>query len=639
MSIPLGAYVACDTETTGLYPFNGDRPFAFSFCNEEGDSHYIYWKVNPLNRKPQIVSKDLEEMRTFFARKDVRFVFHNAKFDIRMISTLGIKIPFNQVEDTYFAAHILRGNEPTLSLKPLAKKYLDYGDEDQKELQQAVNKARREGRKLGWKLHDEPNADYWTAPRELLVKYAVGDVERTILLWKMLSGELEQDEACMKFYRRELTLLQEIYAMEERGVRVDMAVVDREIKAHQERMAKNMAILKKEIGPDFNPNSAPQVQKYVYETRGFQAEYFTKNREDPKPSTSARALRSLKDPIIFAIRDYKSAEKAISSFFQKYKDTAVLGEDGLYILHPDYQQVGPVTGRLACRNPNLQNVANALTSRNDIPMQARTPFVPRPGHVWFCIDYSSQEIWIFADGADDKDILGALYAGRDMHGEVADFIWGKGTVAREAAAGHKNSRTAAKMLFFGIIYGMGINSCVATLASSGVVVDRKKGEDILERYHNFFPGVRRFMERTVSTARKQGFIRTAWGRKIFIDQEFAYRSVNYYVQGSGADAMKESMLGVGPYLRSKGVRGGLLMTIHDELVVEVDKRDVTPALIAGIKKIMEDHKGNLKIPKLPVEVERVTKSWNIKEKVKDLTTVAGLVGEPAPGRLRARVLR
>jgi DNA polymerase-1 len=608
-----------DTETTGIYPWTGARPFYFSFCNPEGDTAKCRWKVDPFTRVVEPVKADLEQMRDYLEDERNTFAMQNSPFDIRMYDFTGIKIKA-RVEDTYFAAHTLRTNELTHALKPLCKKYLDFSDADEKGLEDWVKKERNRVKKLGWniatkeKFGKQPHkADYWLAPDKVLDPYGCGDAERAMLLWLLLRDELKSDPLCDRFYQREIQLRDVTYEMVTRGVRVRREVITQNIAAQRAEIAKCRQTLDQKIGKDFNPASDKQIAHYAYDVLKFPVKRWT---DGGSPSVDSKALQGMDHPVIKTIRQYNSAEKSITNFFQKYLNTAVLDEEGCWILHPDFNQVGPATGRYSCRNPNLQNAANALSTRSDIPIQARTPFCPRPGYVWLCPDYAGQEIWIFADGSKGAKMLDALYAGRDIHDESARFVWGDEQVEKEKREGKKTSRARAKMFFFGIIYGMGAKSMAEFLGCG-----KMQAEETLEKYYNFFPNIQPFMRQVVRQVQKQGFIQTAWGRKIFVDKEFAYKATNYFVQGTGADVIKDAMLHVDVYFKAAKLDAHLVMTIHDELVIEIRREQLTRRVAEKIKSLMEDHGGNLGIPRLPVELARVTKRWDLKEEHLDPKTL------------------
>lgn len=677
--VALKSPVACDTETTGLNSWLGDRPYAFSFCDCEGRKAFVRGRVDPKTREVQIPKPAWRSLVNFFGDANGVRVFHHAKFDIRMLESIGVSVR-GRIEETIFALHALNNMEPTFKLKKLGAKYVDIPDDDEKELRKATSKARLAASKKGWKIaqklssSDDPiAADYWLAPEALLKRYAVTDAERTILLWLMADGVMDE-EGVRKTYQMELALFPRTYNMETRGVKIDKAVVDSEIISHEAALKKSLAeVYKWKKG--INLNSPVQLRRFMYGTKdcgglGIPPVY---NKDTGGETTDAEALQGIQHPFARVVSRVRAHEKALSSFFLKYRTLSIpdpLNPGGL-VLHPDFQQVGPVTGRYSCRTPNLQNVADAsgagFTSE---PIQARTPFGPRPGYVWYHFDFSQLELRIFADVAQEPTMLAAIKEGGDIHGNTARKIWGDkrpdaaikaavsalgldgkeaentpkaiSEVARlrkregkaspetlatawldehgwdinkaEASIDKKNSRKKAKIINFLTVYG-GWADAVA----SKLVCSRKEAEGLLEEYHATFNRIRPYSDELSRIVYRDGFIRNRFDRKLWVQTDFAYRAVNYMVQGSAADLLKDRMLAVSDYLdrmRARGIESHLVLTIHDEIVIEVKVGQVFPWFLRRIRRIMEDHGGRFGLP-LPVDLARTVTRWNEKKELKD----------------------
>lgn len=183
---PVKRWVAVDTETTGLSPWTGDRPFVVSWCWNDGDTGYVRWKVDPFTRKVSVDPKDVKFLKTFLSNEFIPKVFHNAMFDLRMLEAIGIKVK-GRVEDTMFALRVLENDLMTYALKPVCERLFDISDDDQVALKEEVRKARRSGKRKGYKLADAVEADYWLVEDpKFVVNYATLDVIRTARLWKLL---------------------------------------------------------------------------------------------------------------------------------------------------------------------------------------------------------------------------------------------------------------------------------------------------------------------------------------------------------------------------------------------------------------------------------------------------------------------
>lgn len=666
--LPNATRIAVDTETTGLSTWHGDRPYAFSFCDDQGRTEFRRLPVDPKTRQVKVINAPqmavYEELREVFSRDTIKqYIFFNAKFDVRMCDAFGVLDPQKlriraHVDDAMFLAHCCNSLEPSFGLKPLAQRYCQVAVDDEDDLRRDTMAARRAAKLRGEPVADGVPADYWRASPALLEKYARRDAERTMLLWLVLADRAK-DLNVVDAYDRERRLFWITYDMETRGVRIDLDVVRTEIAKHETGLAGSQKELAS-AAPGVNARSAAQLRKLFYEDGGVEVHHRT-----PKgaPSVDTKAIQHLEHPAAQALAKYRSHEKALSSFFYRYRDLAVrdpLGDLGARCLHPDFQQVGPVTGRYSCRNPNLQNVANALTTRSSEPIQARMPFGPRPGCVWYHFDYDQLEVRIFAAVSGEQFMMDALNSGRDLHTECANKAWGgRGNplaveaarhaleldgsgggasitvdqarkacdfdavrwldgfdwdiVAAEKSLDKKTTRAKAKMLLFLKVFGGG-----PAAAADLMDVPVSAAIQFLREYDAAFPRIGQFLQEMSTLARKQGFIRNLWDRRLAVDPDAAYRSVNYMVQGSAADLLKDRMIAVDALLRKfrerKRMGAWMVLTIHDELVLEVERRAATRPFLRWVQRTMQDHGGRIAVP-TPVTVSKTRVRWNEPQKI------------------------
>ena len=611
MNIPKGNLIAVDCETTGLNPWKGDRPFMFTFCNEEGETECLRWEVNPKNRQV-IVGKEYGELKKFLENPTITKIYHNAKFDIRMASKIGIKVA-GLVEDTMFAMHVLRNDEPTLALKPIAEKYANISQEDEELLIEATRKRRRELKGTGILIATEEthgkdfiHADYWLAPPELCKTYAVQDVIRTMTLWLLFREKLKE-EGLWEVYREEIRLLKVTYAMEERGVRVDPVVLESEIKRNTKIVNESGERIDM-VCFGLNPNSHKQLSKYLFQDKKYTPTLMT---DAGNPSTCTEVLMSIEDPICKLIVEHKTAEKALNGFFGRFKKLMV-EENGLQILHPDFHQIGPVTGRYSCREPNLQNVADPYGTRAPIPIPARMAFVPRPGYVWYHFDYKQMELWLFSSPvlANEEKMLSVLLSGKDLPSEVAIEMGWKDKLEEDKRNNRGVTRIRVKLMLYGIVYGIG-----PTGLSLLNKIPYQEAWNDLNTFKARYPNIDNYMQKSIRQASHYGFIRAPLGRIYRANPNTAYKIANHLVQGSSAHVLKKAMIDTHDYLRKSGKDAHLIMTIHDELAFEINKRHETIGLIRDLKNIMESYGKYFKIPRLPVDIERVRTNWMEKEEV------------------------
>lgn len=608
--IPAGNLVAFDTETTGLNPWKGDRPFCISFCNRKGEKGYIRWQVDGFTRK---VTYDLETynmVKVWAEDPTIAKVGHNVKFDVRMLDMIGIKVR-GKVHETMFMMHCINNVEPTYKLKPLTKKYMDYPDDDLDELHSATVTARRQAKKLGWKVHEEVESDYWMAPDPICRKYNVCDSERTMLFYIFLSSLLDK-EGVRKTYEEEMELWPVTYRMESRGVRVYPKIMEKYIEENTQTIKRCLESFKT-IAPSVkNFNSPQQLCHFFYTTCGLPVAGYTDNGN---PSVNVECLQKIQHPLAQKLIEFKTAEKARDTFFGKFHELMVeekFNGETIHVIHPNFNQVGPATGRYSCRTPNLQNVADPLASRAPITIPARMSFGPRPGYRWWHFDFKQMELWQFFSPrvANDKAMMKFMLGGGDVPNKMAlDMGWGD-DLKRDKIAGTKQTRVRAKLMLYGTIYGIGpkglseLNKCSYEQAMKD-----------LDTFKSTYPETDRFMRNMQRAVARDGYVRGPMGRKFRVAEGREYAITNYIVQGSGAQVLKRSMYYVDRFFREAGLDAHLVLTVHDELAAEIKIGQDNLMVIRKIKNILEDHGRFFGIPKLPVDIERVDKYWMNKVEV------------------------
>lgn len=645
-----GDRIATDTEATGLRTWNGAEPFAFSFCNEKGKTAYLECPVDPFTRKVQITNRDRRRLKSILSSPRVRKVFHHAKFDMRAYAKVGVPTK-GPVGDTMIKAHVVNSGEITFGLKRLAKHYGGYPDDDEKRLRKAVTWCRRFAKKYKWNLGPDVGADYWLPSAvarmfpqtaklykerfgedlgSLCEEYCTGDSVRTMLLDLSLDPILAR-EKLKEVYKRELRLLKVTYKMENRGVRVDPAIIHRESRECRKIISKCRKEIIRYAGAKFNPNSPVQLQRYLFGSKkngGLELEpvkYTKPSKKFPngQPSTDKDTLDTYRHtvPFIQTLLNMRDAEKALGTYYNNYLRNAV-EEDGELILYCNFNQAGPITGRYSASDPNLQNVPKR--KKEGLLAMVRGPFGPRRGFIWYDLDFRQIEARIFAEYAREETMLRAFRLGRDVYQELADTI-GK-------LSGVAITRDQAKSIFLGKLYGLGAVKLAYSLG-----VEYNAAKLLIKTFDETFPKVAEFQQAIIALvsngkARLKkykvyddefidalpgdlGYIVTIYGRKIPVDPEFAYKGINYLIQGTAADLLKTAMIRLDDWFMEQGLDAHLVMTIHDELVIEVRKGQNTKSFVRNISGIMSDNQGMFSLVATPVEVTRVRTSWSKKEEV------------------------
>lgn len=682
-----GNIIAIDTETTGLHSWGEykdlgyypARPFAFSFCDKEGNQDYESLEVDPFTR--QVLEpknwKGRNRMQKVFEDPSIVKVFHNASYDLHILQAAGYKIK-GLVVDTLILGHIVTGgSEFTYALKPLAKKYLGIGDEDQKDLLMTVREARRKGKSLGWHIattedgfgKEPEKADYWMGDPDLCKTYALMDTERTMLFYLLWIEKLEEYPETKELFWREMELLHVVQEMESRGVKIRKNHLENLGKFYEDIGARHMKnAVDKGFPPDLNPRSSDQLSNFFYEVRGNEPN-FTKTYNEKKGRFNYKCNSEViyklaeTDEVAAELIEFRSCKFAITNFIIPYTRNMVMEKDGYYTLHPCYRQCGPVTGRFSASDPNMMTVASGQTFRtkSQVRMRNRELFGPRKGYIWYLPDFKQMEVWVFAFLAEAEKMIEILLSGKDFHSSIAEEVWMDNPdyhfvycySCRQTFDGRENDicshckcdnpmllfpnkklyRQLAKLIMFCRLYGGGIAK-VAQLAK----IEYDQAVEWVGQYNERLPEVQKFQERVINRVQKYGRLENPFGRHYFLDSRGAYKGVNYLVQGTCADMMKNSMIRIGRLfgIRKKNDEEGLtfkskliytppriwedsrlLLTIHDEVVCEIPEKSHSKLLMRDIINCMQADWKTLGLPiPIPIDMKISKKIWAEKREVK-----------------------
>ncbi|MDH3495315.1 MAG: DNA polymerase I [Gemmatimonadota bacterium] len=364
----------------------------------------------------------------------------------------------------------------------------------------------------------------------------------------------------------ELPLIRVLVEMEWRGIAVDLEG----LAALSRRFGEELQDLERRIhadaGMDFNINSTPQLRHVLFEK--LQLPIIKKTKTGA--STDADVLAQLAEmgfttPAL--LLEYRELTKLRSTYVDVLPQRV---NPATGRIHTTFNQAGAATGRLSSADPNLQNIP-VRTARGE---EIRRCFVAAPGHRLVVADYSQIELRVLAHLSEDKAFITAFGRGGDIHRETAAIIFDVpvGTVTPEM-------RARAKTINFATIYGQG-----AFALSGQLGISQDEARAFIATYFERFAGVRRFLDDTVERARAQGFVETLFGRRRYIPElqdrnrnvrAFGERTaMNSPMQGSAADLIKIAMIRLAEALRDAGLRAGLLLQVHDELVLEAPDDEV-----------------------------------------------------------------
>ena len=316
----------------------------------------------------------------------------------------------------------------------------------------------------------------------------------------------------------------------------------------------------------FNPNSTKQLGEMLFVTMGLPHGKKTQRGW----STDAETLEALRDyPLVEDILQYRAYQKLNSTYVEGL--LKVIGEDGR--IHTTFNQTEARTGRLSSDNPNLQNIP----IRTELGSQLRAYFVAKPGCVLVDADYSQIELRILAHITGDEHMQQAFLNGEDIHRSTAAKIYG---IPQSEVT--PRLRSSAKAINFGIMYGKGAYSL-----SKDIGVTVKEADAFLKNYLAAFPSVSGYMDKTIADAKANGYVSTLFGRRRTLPElastNFNVRASgermarNTPIQGTAADVIKLAMVRVWKRLRDEKMESRLILTVHDELIVEAPEAEAEKA--------------------------------------------------------------
>ena len=494
-------------------------------------------------------------LRALFA-PDIKKVVHSSKELWKGLLDEGIQ-PGGIVFDTEVAAYLLAPTDGSYDLEKLGITY--YNQEFPKA------KTYLEEGAFG------PLADP-AAPAAALLSHTalIGALRKT------LSQRLEELGLNKIYQEVDLPLCPVLAEMEEIGVLVDRGALVEFGEMLSQGIDKVQATIYELAGEEFNINSTQQLGRILFDQLGLPPVKKTKTGY----STNAEVLDKLrgKHPIIEQILDYRQLTKLKSTYVDGLGK--VIGDDGR--IHTCFQNTVTATGRLSSAEPNLQNIP----IRTPLGAELRKMFVAGPGMALVDADYSQIELRLLAHMAGDEKMIEAFRSGRDFHTVTAAQVFG---VEPEQVSAEM--RRSAKAVNFGIVYGI---SAFSLSQDIGVTVAEAKA--YMDRYFATYPGVRAYMDHVVEQAKADGYVSTLMGRRRWLPElkssNFNTRSfgervaLNMPIQGTAADIIKLAMLRVRDRLKAEGLRGQLVLQVHDELIVECPQEE-QERVCALLKEEME----------------------------------------------------
>ncbi len=420
--------------------------------------------------------------------------------------------------------------------------------------------------------------DIRRVPLERVVEYACEDADYTLRLKQTFAPLIEASEVKSLFHDVEMPLSELLTRMEMTGVRVDAEFLGELAQRYGARIAELEEAVYASIGERFNLASTPKLREVLFERLKLKPARRTKTGY----STDADVLEGLagQHEVVSLLLEWRQLVKLKGTYVDALPR---LVHPGTGRVHTSYNQAVATTGRLSSSDPNLQNIPIRSAEGREI----RRAFVARDaGWVLLDADYSQIELRILAHLSGDEALQQAFREGADVHRATAARVM---KVSPEEVT--DDMRSSAKVVNFGIVYGMGARGLAQSLG-----IDAVEARRFIDDYFRSYPGVKRFIDDTIASARRDHAVTTLLGRMRRLPdidssnpgaRAFSERvAVNTPVQGTAADIIKLAMLAVDRELRAGGFSARLILQVHDELLLDVPEEEL-PAVRDLVRERME----------------------------------------------------
>lgn len=565
---------AFDTETTSLN-YMVAEVVGVSFACVAGEAAYVPvahdYEGAPVQLSRELV---LGKLKPLLEDPTRLIVGQNLKYDMSVLARYDIKlngIGFDTMLESYVLNSVgSRHNMDDLALKYLGLNTIHFEDVAGKGAKQLTFNQ----------IH-----------LDVAGPYAAEDADITLQLHEALWPKLEAVESLKSvFIDIELPLVAILSKIERNGVLLDEELLNNQSKEIHHRLIELEEEAYSLAGEEFNLGSPKQLQQIFFEKLQLP---IIKKTPKGQPSTAEPVLQelALDYPLPRVIMEYRGLSKLKSTYTDQLPKQ-VNAETGR--VHTSYHQAVTATGRLSSSDPNLQNIP----IRTEEGRRIRKAFIADDGYELVAADYSQIELRIMAHLSGDQGLLHAFNNNVDIHRATAAEVFG-----RELEDVLDSERRSAKAINFGLIYGMSAFGLARQLN-----INRTDAQEYIDLYFERYPGVKDYMESTRATAREQGFVETIFGRRLYLPEinasNFQRRqaaertAINAPMQGSAADIIKRAMIAVDAWLEESSLDARIIMQVHDELVLEVNKEDVD-SVCSGLDK----HMCNAAQLTIPLDVE------------------------------------
>ena len=568
--------VAIDCETDSINAIEA-KIVGFSMSVENSKACYV-----PLNH----ISKDfvqidqnlfVEIIKKILEDESILKIGQNIKFDYIILKNLGINI--KNMDDTMLMSYVLRSGLRGHNLDELSLDFLSYST------QKFAEVAIVEKKKVTFDYVDV----------KIAMNYAAEDSDVTFRLWEILKLELIKNKLYEFYFYIEKPLIEIIALMEINGCKIN----NNHLTKLSNEFSKKIKLIEEKIyklcGAQFNIGSPKQLGDILFSKLNFPHGKKGKSGNFQTDVKVLEKLKSEKFSVASHILEWRQFSKLKSTYCE-----GLLSRESKRTnrIHTSFGMASTLTGRLSSNDPNLQNIPIKTPEGRKI----RQAFISSPNHSLISIDYSQIELRILAQVANVDSLIEAFKKDEDIHSVTAMDVF---QVTKDSL--NSDLRRKAKTINFGIIYGISPYGLALQLD-----ITNSEAKQYIESYFSKFPGIKEYMTRTINICRKQGFVTTPFGRKIFIPfindkmtnrRNFAERSaINAPIQGGAADLIKLVMPKILKFFEEKKLQSKMLIQVHDELIFEVPNDEI--GIISDlVPKIMTNSHHNFLNFKVPIKVD------------------------------------
>jgi DNA polymerase-1 len=495
------------------------------------------------------LDKAIAKLKPLLEDPAVLKVGQNIKYDMCVLRGFGVEI--GPVDDTMVLSFVLDAGKHNHGMDDLAKLYLG---QDTIKFSDVVGSGAKQ---IGFDR----------VPIEKARDYAAEDADVTMQLWAHFKPRLTREHMVGLYETIERPLIPVLLGMEQAGIKIDAKRLRTLSSDFEKRMLELEQELHKLAGRPFNVGSPKQLGEILFDEQNLPGGRRNKNGSWATDVGILEDLAAQGHALPVKIMEHRQIAKLKGT----YTDALVRELDAKTgRVHTSYQMTGAATGRLASTDPNLQNIP----VRTEEGRKIREAFIAEEGHKLLSADYSQIELRLLAHVADLATLKEAFARGDDIHAITASEMFGVPVKGMDPLV-----RRRAKAINFGIIYGISAFGLANQLG-----IGQAEARDYIAKYFLRYPGIRDYMETTKAYARKNGYVKTPFGRKIHLKyindkaqgmRAFAERAaINAPLQGGAADIIKKAMIRLPGALKAAKLKGRMLLQVHDELLFEVPDKEI-----------------------------------------------------------------